>query len=282
MHFATDLYQGTAGYYDRYRLPYPAALLAHLVEHSHLSGSGRLLDLACGTGQLAFPLSPHFAEVWAVDQEQDMVETVRAKAAAAGMRNLRSIASSAETLDARPDYFELVVVGNAFHRLDRDLVARRILQWLTPGGHLALCWSTSPWVGQEGWQQSLATTLNRWQRELGAEHRTPAGWDQARRDLPDPDVLSEAGFEIVGHHASTAEHHWTLAELAGHIRSTSFLPPAVLGDQADAFDADLAATLRPHSSNGVFTETVNYAYDLARKPTHDTTTQHHEPQCALT
>jgi hypothetical protein len=31
--------------------------------------------------------------------------------------------SSAETLDAPPEYFELAVIGNAFHRLDRDLVA---------------------------------------------------------------------------------------------------------------------------------------------------------------
>jgi SAM-dependent methyltransferase len=272
MHFATDLYQGTAAYYDRYRLPYPVSLLSHLVAGTHLSGSGSLLDLACGTGQLAFPLSPHFAQVWAVDQERDMIETVRAKVATSGVRNLRPVVSSAETLDAQPDYFELAVVGNAFHRLERDLVARRILDWLTPGGHIALCWSSSPWVGPEGWQRSLATTLSRWQRELGAEHRVPAGSDQARRDRPDPDVLSEAGFEIVGRHAFTAEHHWSLAELAGHIRSTSFLPPAVLGDQAAAFDADLATTLRPYGDRGVFdrevfTEIVSFAYDLARKPT---------------
>ncbi|WP_194908641.1 class I SAM-dependent methyltransferase [Catenulispora rubra] len=137
IHFATDLYRGTAGYYDRYRLPYPAALLDHLVTASRVSGGGRLLDLACGTGQLAFPLSPHFAEVWAVDQERDMVETVRAKADAAGIKGLRPIVSSAERLDAPPDSFELAVIGNAFHRLDPDLIARRMLGWLVPGGHLA-------------------------------------------------------------------------------------------------------------------------------------------------
>jgi ubiquinone/menaquinone biosynthesis C-methylase UbiE len=266
IHFATNLYQGTAGYYDRYRLPYPAALLDHLVAASHVSGRGRLLDLACGTGQLAFPLSPHFAEVWAVDQEPDMIETVRAKAAAAGIRELRSVVSGAETLDAQPDYFELAVVGNAFHRLDRDLVAQGMLRWLIPGGHLALCWSSSPWTGTEDWQRSLAATLNRWQQRLGAEDRIPAGLGRARRDLPDPDVLAEAGFEVVGRSAFTAEHSWTLDELTGHIRSTSFLPPAVLGDQAAAFDADLAATLVPHSADGIFTETVSSAYDLARKP----------------
>jgi SAM-dependent methyltransferase len=264
-HFATELYQGTAGYYDRYRLPYPTSLLTHLVASTHPS-RGRLLDLACGTGQLAFPLSAHFAEVWAVDQEPDMVKTVRAKATDTGMSDLRPVIASAETLDAQPDYFELTVVGNAFHRLERDLVARRILHWLTPGGHLALCWSTSPWVGEEDWQRSLAATLKRWQQRLDAEHRIPEGAGWARQRRPDPDVLSAAGFELIGRHALTIVHHWSLAELAGHIRSTSFLPPAVLGDRAAEFDADLAASLRPHNNGGVFAQTVSFAYDLARKP----------------
>lgn len=265
-YFAPDLYQGTAGYYDRYRLPYPTSLLAQLVADSRLSGRGRLLDLACGTGQLAFPLSAHFAEVWAVDQEPDMIATVRAKAAAANIRDLRAIVSSVETLDATPGHFELAVIGNAFHRLDRELTARQILRWLTPGGHLALCWSDSPWVGREEWQRSLAATLKRWQQHLGAEHRTPAGADHDRRHRPDSEVLTAAGFELVGRQTFTTEHHWSLPELAGHLRSTSFLPPAVLGDHAAAFDADLAASLGPHGEDGVYTESVGFAYDLLRKP----------------
>jgi len=50
------------------------------------------------------------------------------------------------------------------------------------------------------------------------------------------------------------------------IRSTSFLPPSVLGDRGAAFDADRAATLLPHGNGAVFAETVSFAYDLARKP----------------
>ena len=265
-HFAPDLYQGTAEYYDRYRLPYPASMLSHLVARTPLSGRGRLLDLACGTGQLAFPLNTHFAEVWAVDQERDMVEAVHAKASAAGMSGVRTVVSSAETLDVQPDYFELVVVGNAFHRLQRDVAARLIRRWLIPGGHLALCWSSSPWVGDQDWQRALVAILKRWQRELGSEHRIPPGADQVRRRRPDSDVLSAAGFEIIGHHTFTVEQRWSLADLAGHIRSTSFLPPAVLGDRAAAFDADLAATLNPHATDGVFTESVSFAYDLACNP----------------
>jgi len=44
-------------------------MTAHLIQHAGVSGAGRLLDLACGTGQLAFPLRRWFSEVWAVDRE---------------------------------------------------------------------------------------------------------------------------------------------------------------------------------------------------------------------
>jgi len=264
--FAPDLYRGSAGYYEQYRLPYPEAMLTDLIRRAGISGRGRLLDLACGTGQLAFPLRRWFCEVWAVDQEPDMVEVVRAKAAAQGAGDVRPVVSSAETLHAEPGYFELAVIGNAFHRLHRDLVAGRILGWLKPGGCAALCWSSGPSAGKKDWQRALAATLDRWTAALGAEHRVPAGWDLPRQRRPDPQVLSDAGFEVAGRHEFAIEHRWSLPELAGYIRSTSFLPASVLGDHAAAFDADLAASLGPHSHGGAFTETVSFAYELARKP----------------
>jgi len=241
--FAVDLYRGTAGYYDRYRLPYPEAMLTDLMRRADLGERGRLLDLACGTGQLAFALRGWFSEVWAVDQEPDMVEVVRAKAAAAGWGSVRPIVSSAESLDAEPECFDLVVIGNAFHRLDRDLVAGRILRWLKPGGCLALCWSSGPWDGEDDWPRALAATLDRWQAALGARGRVPAGWDLPRKRRPDLQLLAEAGFEAHGVREFSIDHRWSLPELAGYVRSTSFLPAAVLGDQAAAFDADLAARL---------------------------------------
>jgi SAM-dependent methyltransferase len=264
--FATDLYRGSAGYYDRYRLPYPETMLADLVLQAEVSGHGRLLDLACGTGQLAFPLRRWFGEVWAVDQEPDMVQAVRAKAAAQGVEDVRRIVADAETLDAEPDYFDLVVIGNAFHRLNRDLVAGKILGWLKPGGCLALCWTSQPFIGEEGWQRVLAAIIERWKVALGAEDRVPAGWDLPQQRRPDLQVLAAAGFEVAGRHEFTAEHHWSVPELAGLIRSTSFLPASVLGDQAAAFDADLAASLGPHGDGGAFTENVSFVYELARKP----------------
>jgi ubiquinone/menaquinone biosynthesis C-methylase UbiE len=268
LHFATDLYQGTAAYYDRCRLPYPEAMTEDLIASTGVSGHGRLLDLACGTGQLAFPLRESFAEVWAVDREPDFTQMVQAKAGKLGAGNIRPVTADAEALDAEPGHFELAVIGNAFHRLDRDLVAARLLRWLRPGGCVALCWSHGPHQGDREWQRALAALLGRWQAALGATGRVPANWAEPQRRRPDAQVLSEAGFETAGRREFPIEHRWSLAELAGYVRSTSFLPPSVLGDQGAAFDDDLAASVGPFAAaDGTFPQDVGFAYELARKPT---------------
>ncbi|KND25664.1 class I SAM-dependent methyltransferase [Streptomyces acidiscabies] len=404
--FRPDLYRGTAGYYDRFRLAYPDTMLTDLIRRTSPSGHGRLLDLACGTGQLAFPLRAGFAEVWAVDAEADMGEVVRAKVEAGGevgdvgagiareassrdvafaravtaeaassgdvvdvgvgtvraassgdaafvravtaraavagdagdvragiagavasgdavdvragtageassgdvafalavtvkvavvgdavyarasiartaasgdvvdageascgsAARVRVVTAKAEELDMDAGSVELVVIGNAFHRLPRDLVARRALTWLEPGGHLALCWSTSPWAGPLDWQRAFGDVLRRWQEALGETSRVPPGAEQRRQTDPDREVLSRAGFEPAVRHEFAVEHRWTVEELAGHVRSTSFLPPSVLADRATEFDGDLRAVLSPYATDGHLAETVSFAYDLARKP----------------
>ena len=262
--FSPDLFRGKAQCYDRFRLSYPDPLIADLVRRTGSSGRGRLLDLACGTGQLAFALQSSFAEVWAVDQEPDMVEVVRSKAAA-GAGRVRPVVSSAEELDAPAGHFSLVVIGNAFHRLPRDLVAGRVRGWLEPGGFLALCWSLGTQAGPLDWQVAFGTLLSRWQAELGGVGRVPANWDQARRRRPDAAVLTGAGFELTGRFEFLAEHRWTLPELAGFARTLSILPTDTLADNAAAFDDSLSDELGHYARCGYLTEAVSFSYELAVK-----------------
>jgi SAM-dependent methyltransferase len=265
--FRTDLYRGTAEHYDRFRHSYPDALIRDLVQRTAASGRGRLLDLACGTGQLAFALRAEFAEVWAVDQEPDMVAAVRSKAdARADAERMVTVVSSAEALDVPAWRFSMVVIGNAFHRLPRDLVARLVYNWLAPGGYIALCWASGPGVGPLEWQLVFGSLLRRWQEALGASDRVPANWHVARQDRPDSVVLSEAGFDVAGRFVFPVEHRWTVPELAGYARSLSVFPASALADHSAAFEASLAEELGPFLVDGHLAETVSFAYELARKP----------------
>src|SRR5436190_21187959 len=86
--FPLDAFAGTAGYYLRYRPPYPAALLDDLVERAGVTGEGRLLDLACGPGRVALALVASFREVWAIDIEPEMIEVGQNEATRRGVNTI--------------------------------------------------------------------------------------------------------------------------------------------------------------------------------------------------
>ncbi len=265
LRFRTDLYRGTASFYDRFRLPYPDALVHDLVGRAGLDGHGRLLDLGCGTGQVALALCDHFAEAWAVDQEQETVAFARAKAEAAGIRHVRWIAGRAEAVDPR-EAFDLVTAGTAFHRLERRRVADLAMEWLPSGRHLALLWSSVPSAGPAPWQRVLGDVVLQWVEATGTVDRVPSMFEQRMAEQPHTRVLSEAGFDIVGRHEFTQVHDWHVASLLGWAYSTSILSRTALGDHVEAFEADVRERLLAIEPAGVFREAASFAYDLARRP----------------
>ena len=262
--FRADLYRGTARWYDAYRPPYPQDLIDDLADRSGADGTGRLLDLACGTGQVAFALRDRFAEIWAVDQEPDMIELAARKVAAGDAARFRFLTGAAEDVDLPEHAFDLVTVGNAFHRLRRDAVAASIRRWLRPAGYLALLWGGSPWDGDEPWQHMLRAVMQRWQDRNGADQRIPPGYDAARRARPDLVILAEAGFEIIATVQVGYSRIWTLDEIAGFVASTAVLSPAALGVRARDFDADLRAALLACRADGRLRQDATFSCELAR------------------
>jgi ubiquinone/menaquinone biosynthesis C-methylase UbiE len=265
--FRTDLYQGTAEYYDRFRRRYPADLINDLVIRTGADGTGAMLDLACGTGQVAVALHDEFASICVVDQEPGMISVLRRKAAALpDAAAWQFVVAAAEEVSVPQSSVDLVTIGNAFHRLRRDAVAARVLRWLKPGGHLALLWSGPPNYGDTPWQKALQRIMKRWQDRPGTAARIPASYEADRSNRPDAQILRAAGFEIVGRREFPVTEAWTVAEIAGFVASTSVLSLAALGPDAAEFDADLRRELLRCEPDGRFSQDTSYAYDLARRP----------------
>jgi SAM-dependent methyltransferase len=256
--FRRDLFRGTASYYHRFRVPYPDTLISDLSERAAVTGSGTLLDIACGTGQLAFALHARFARTWAVDQEPGMIEVVREKAA----DDILALVASAEGLAAPAASFDLIVAGNAFHRFRRAVAARNFFSWLRPGGYAALVWSDSPWAGDAPWQRALRETMARW----APAGRVPSDYEQDRAAHPDGEILAAAGFSSAGRREFSSELPWTAEAIAGFVLSTSVMSAAALGDDVAAFEADLRRSLLACSPGNRFAQRATFAYDLFRRP----------------
>ena len=267
LEFRRDLYRGIARDYDRFRVPYPRSLIDDLAGRSGATGHGRLLDLACGTGQVTFALAGRFQEVWADDQEPDMTSVVRQKARSAGLGHIRVLTSAAEDLSAPEGFFDLVAIGNAFHRLPRAAVAASTLRWLRPGQYLAVLYSgENPWLGEAPWQRAMAEVVNHWMAKSGGRDRIPPGYEQDRRERPDRAVLADAGFEVLGQHQFPTGHAWTIETITGLLFSTSVLSRVALGGQAKDFAADLRRELGDFEAAGGLPETIGFVYELVRRP----------------
>jgi SAM-dependent methyltransferase len=263
--FSVNAFTGTAAYYARYRVPYPDALLNDLIEQARISGEGRLLDLACGPGRVALNVSASFREIWAIDLEPEMIEVGRNEATRRGVKNLKWFVGRAEDFEAPPASFEMITIGEAFHRLDQQMVARQTLRWLKPGGCLATLGCYGITTGQEPWQGIIADIVRRWTCQDSSSGGASAPPKPGIGPDHDEMVLREAGYGEVASHPFVKEHIWTTETIMGYLYSTSFCSKGVLGDNAGAFETDLKTALFAHDGSGRFREAMRCGYTIGRK-----------------
>lgn len=247
-------FASAAEFYARYRPPYPEPLLAHLRARTGLDGRQRLVDLACGTGEVVLALAPYCRSALGVDEEPAMLAAARAKAAG---HEVRWVLGRAEEIPVEAGSVDLVTVGNGFHRLDRALVARRARDWLVPGGHLALLNTNSVWRGTEEWQRVAVDIIAAWTNRpptTGPHHAAPTH----------AEVIREAGFAPVEERSFPTRYTWSLDSFVGYLYSTSVVAPAVLGDRANGFERELRRALLALEPTGQLVETIRFDLLVAR------------------
>ncbi len=261
-----DAFAGAAAAYARYRPPYPKALFGDLITRAVVGPRGGLLDLACGPGRVALDLAASFETVWAIDLEPEMVEVGKREAARRRVRNITWIVGRAEDLAAPSGAFDLITIGEAFHRLDQTLVAQKALGWLKPGGGLATLGSEGMLAGRGAWQATVAQVAHRWMARA-----FPEGWAVAclGAQMGPGDyerVLRGAGFIDVESRPFEEPREWTFEEIRGYLQSTSVCSKRALGIDFEAFEAELRVALFEHAESPTFHETLSWGYTLGRKP----------------
>ena len=99
----------------------------------HLNRDMNVLELACGTGQLSFPLSP-YVRLWeATDFSSNMIAEAKRQVASS---RLHFSVQDATDLPYAPETFDAVVISNALHILpEPDKVMAEIRRVLKPGGY---------------------------------------------------------------------------------------------------------------------------------------------------
>lgn len=242
------LFQGTAWYYARYRKPYPPALFDLIRGTFSLDGTGRLLDLGAGTGELSVPLRGDFEKVIAVEPDPEMVTEGKRHTAEACAGNIAWVQTTAEAFEEHPQSFRLVTIGTALHWMDLDTVLSKVHALLVPGGGLVIPSRKSFWTGKANWQQEVVRLVKKY---LGDERRAGKG-TFARDTRRFEDMLAEISFSKIEKHVIKEPAVWNIEQIIGRLYSTSFARRELFGDRLSAFERELKTLLRELNHSGRF------------------------------
>lgn len=219
----------------RHRPPYPDeafAILADLIEDEPRA----VLDVGCGTGELARRLAPLVDRVDAVDVSPPMIEVGR-RSPGGERPNLVWILAAAEEAALRPPY-ALITAGASLHWMEWDVVLPRFGRALTPNGTLVL-------VGQETspapWDDDLQRLIDRYSTN---RHYQP--YDLVAE-------LSARGlFRRVGERRTApVEFAQTVDEYVASFHARNGFSRERMGpERAAAFDAAVSSLVRGHCPSG--------------------------------
>lgn len=255
-----DLFASTAWYYARYRSGYPAAVFDLIRKRFDLDGSGGLLDLGCGTGEVARALHADAGEIVGVDISPEMIAEVERQCADQGIENARWLVLPAEEISETLGRFRLITMGMSFHWMRQDEVLARCHALLEPGGGIAFLGNPGGISdGDQPYERATREVIQRW---LGEERRTRTGlW--AMEEYAGKKSIARSRFVNVTMGEIKWERTIDIDTVVGEQFSTSHANKELLGDKADSFEADLCATLLALNPDGTFTERLSTEYIFA-------------------
>jgi SAM-dependent methyltransferase len=257
--FEARRFQSAAAHYLAGRPPYPEALIARTAELVGLGPGDRLMDLGCGPAQLALAFAPRVGRVLAIDPEPAMLEVAREEASA--FANVEVQAGRSDDLGPGMGRFKAVVIGRAFHWMDRETTLAVLDGMIEPDGAVALFGEEHLRIPENArihdyydWLETFSTEDSTRRRILSDAYR------------PHTSVMLGSPFSRLERIAVIERRTVTLQELTDRALSLSSTSRARLGDKADELVAELGRKFRAWEAQAPMEEVLSSSALIARRP----------------
>ena len=103
--------------------PLLASVRASIIKRT--GHAARVIDVACGTGSLAFEIADKVSEVTAIDLDEDLISYASKRAARRGAGNIHFETRDASDLSIYPDnQFDIAVTSLSVHQFEAQLAVK--------------------------------------------------------------------------------------------------------------------------------------------------------------
>lgn len=211
--------------YDDVRPEYSPEALTRAAEVLGLGARSKVVDLAAGSGKLTRELVPRFAEVVAVEPNDEMRAVLAQRSA-----GIKVLAGTAERMPLPDSSADAVFVGDAFHWFDGPAAVAELARVLRPRGGVALLWNHWWSDGDDRTSNSLEPPLPAEAQELFDEVYVRSGRAAARERMADPLLaFADERFEPLADEAFTRSEllsRQEVVDLFATVSSVASLPLA--------------------------------------------------------
>ncbi len=258
-----QLFSSAAACYARYRTGYPPQDVAALAHRLGLDHTQTVIDVGCGTGQLAIPMAQHARSVIAIDPVAEMLSLGRQAAQAAHTDNITWLLGDSSDLDTLvAPGARVATFAASFHWTDRPAVLRVLDRLLEPTGSIVTINDDLSDAERPDWDRAITELRAHY---LGDDHTA------ATAPYTDPAeghraVLSNSPFSDI----QGVTWHWTrqltVQDAVGLQFTYSFSTPALFADRAAAFAKDARAAILALHPSGWVTEPFRVQVLIAFRP----------------
>jgi SAM-dependent methyltransferase len=251
-----------AEYYAKYRRGYPPPVIEALRAAFALEADDVVLDLGCGTGQLALPLASRVRSVIGMDPEPDMLRFAGETAARQGVRNVTWVLGADSDVPAvgalvGKKSLAMTVIGQALHWMRHEELFRALAPLLRAGGGVAVVANGTPlWLQGSAWSRALRACLeDHFDTRLEATCGT--GAHDRRRYAA---ALQAAGFTDVRERVIDYSDELDFDEVIGGVYSAIPADELPRPDERPAF----AERIRQSLPSGPYLESVQVSVLVGR------------------
>jgi len=258
--FEARRFKSAARHYLAGRPAYPERLITTVAQLCGLPATGRVLDLGCGPGQLALAFAPLAGSVLAIDPEPEMLALCQAQIEAGGYRHVEARPGSSQDLNAGFGQFDLVLIGRAFHWMDRVATLRQLDRLIVPGGAVVLFADRHPKLPANAWLETFDEIVERYAAaDPDRTLRKSANW--VRHET----ILLDSAFCRLERYSVFEEEELSFERIADRALSRSSTSSARLGMEAEKMLEELRRRLFPDRAGVALTEVVEAEALIARR-----------------
>lgn len=220
--------------YARYRPGYPSSFYERITALGIGLPGQRVLDLGCGTGNLARELARLGCQVTGVDISEGQIATAQRLCANDGLK-VDFLVRPAENTQLSDGSFDVITAAQSWLYFDRDRMSVEVKRLLAPGGRLMTC--------HIGWlprQDPIAKQTE----ELVLKHNPDWTAADLSGEVPATPLWIGGDFAVIAFFVYQEAIPFTRESWRGRVRACRGVGAEMAQEEIRAFDAELDNLLR--------------------------------------